>query len=163
MNIFFLDKDPHLAALYHADKHVSKMILESGQLLCTAINVVAGEQITPYKTTHVNHPCAVWVRESKQNALWVFELMFYLNAEYKHRYDKKVKHDHLTLTKLLDTKIVNLINTHLPDKPMTTPALAMPDDFKVGDTVESYRNYYKLGKTHLHRWTKRQTPFWIGE
>ena len=36
MNIFILDEDPKRAAEYHCDKHVCKMILESGQMLCTA-------------------------------------------------------------------------------------------------------------------------------
>jgi hypothetical protein len=36
MNIFVLDKDPHAAAHYHCDKHVVKMILEAGQMLCAA-------------------------------------------------------------------------------------------------------------------------------
>jgi hypothetical protein len=36
MNIFYLDHDPALAAQYHCDKHVVKMILELGQLLSTA-------------------------------------------------------------------------------------------------------------------------------
>jgi len=30
------------------------------------------------------------------------------------------------------------------------------------DPVASYRNYYRLGKTHLHKWTKRQPPEWLG-
>ena len=36
MNIFVLDKTPEMSAKYHCDKHVVKMILESGQMLCTA-------------------------------------------------------------------------------------------------------------------------------
>ena len=36
MNIFLLDKDPKIAAQYHCDKHVVKMILESAQMLCSA-------------------------------------------------------------------------------------------------------------------------------
>ena len=40
MNIFYLDSDPRIAAKYHCDKHVVKMILESGQMLSTAHRVV---------------------------------------------------------------------------------------------------------------------------
>lgn len=60
MNIFYLDKDPKLCAQYHCDKHVVKMILESAQLLCTAVNEAAGKEVAPYKSTHVNHPCSIW-------------------------------------------------------------------------------------------------------
>lgn len=66
MNIFYLDENPNLCAQYHCDRHVIKMILESAQLLCTALNVVAGQQVTPYKSTHVNHPCSIWVRELRK-------------------------------------------------------------------------------------------------
>lgn len=36
MNIFVLDRDPYIAASYHCDKHVVKMIVEYAQLLSTA-------------------------------------------------------------------------------------------------------------------------------
>lgn len=36
MNIFVLDRDPYIAASYHCDKHVVKMICEYAQLLSTA-------------------------------------------------------------------------------------------------------------------------------
>lgn len=39
MNIFVLDKNPIIAAQYHCDKHVVKMIVEYGQLLCTAVRL----------------------------------------------------------------------------------------------------------------------------
>ena len=38
MNIFILDNDIEQCARYHCDQHVGKMILESAQLLCTALN-----------------------------------------------------------------------------------------------------------------------------
>ncbi len=69
MNIFILDEDITKSAQAHCDKHVVKMILESAQLLCTAVNYYAGEQVTPYKSTHMNHPCSIWVRESLANFL----------------------------------------------------------------------------------------------
>ena len=46
---------------------VVKMILESCQMLCTVLNEQAGKQITPYRTTHKNHPSTKWVRDSSAN------------------------------------------------------------------------------------------------
>ena len=46
---------------------VVKMILESTQMLCCTLNELAGEQITPYRSTHKNHPSTKWVRESSAN------------------------------------------------------------------------------------------------
>ena len=43
MNIFVLDENPYLAAQYHNNKHVVKMILETAQLLSTAHHVLDGE------------------------------------------------------------------------------------------------------------------------
>ena len=38
MNIFVLYTDSERCARYHCDQHVVKMILESVQLMCTALN-----------------------------------------------------------------------------------------------------------------------------
>ena len=37
MNIFFLDKTPELSAKMLCDKHIPKMLLESAQMLSTAV------------------------------------------------------------------------------------------------------------------------------
>lgn len=46
---------------------------------------------------------------------------------------------------------------------MTEPPKCMPEEFKVDGLVESYRNYYRLGKknTIQYRWTKREIPEWF--
>lgn len=52
MNIFVLDRDPEIAALYHNDKHCIKMILETAQILSTAHRVLDLVEIIniPYTT-----------------------------------------------------------------------------------------------------------------
>ena len=42
MNIFYLNKDPRIAAELHVDKHVVKMIVEYAQLLSTAKRMIDG-------------------------------------------------------------------------------------------------------------------------
>ena len=66
MNIFYLDKDIFKCAEYHCDKHVVKMCTEYAQLLGN-INIYPGNTYAPYKLTHKNHPCAVWVRTNIMN------------------------------------------------------------------------------------------------
>lgn len=51
MNIFVLDENPRLAAQYHLDLHVLKMILEYAQILSTAHRVLDG---TPKTITYVD-------------------------------------------------------------------------------------------------------------
>ena len=46
MNIFVLDRSPQAAAQMQCDRHVVKMVLESAQMLCTAVNLLGGE--SPY-------------------------------------------------------------------------------------------------------------------
>ena len=69
MNIFYLDRNPILAADKQCDRHVVKMILETAQLLSTAHYELDGES-PAYKPTHKNHPSAVWVRKSLDHYLW---------------------------------------------------------------------------------------------
>ena len=44
MQIFYLDHNPQLAAQYHCDKHVSKMAVESAQLLSCVFRNYYGEE-----------------------------------------------------------------------------------------------------------------------
>ena len=44
MNIFMVDEDPRVAAQAMVDRHVVKMILESGQLLSTAHRLLDGKE-----------------------------------------------------------------------------------------------------------------------
>ena len=60
MNIFHLDKNPIKCALYHCDKHVVKMILETAQMLSTAYQRHCGidEQLyKPESPTHIVMGC----------------------------------------------------------------------------------------------------------
>lgn len=160
MNLFYLDEDPILCAQYHTDRHVIKMILESAQLLCTAVNILAGEQVTPYKSTHVNHPCSIWVRDSFENFEYVWDLMFHLEDEWKFRYGHTEHHK--SIEALANTVMYADAILTIPSKGLTSPALAMPDHCKVSSNpVECYREYYRKEKVALHSWKGRERPFWI--
>lgn len=65
MNIFVLDEDIERRARYHCDQHVSKMILESVQIMCKALNKTG--YTTPYRSTHDNHLCVLRVGASYDN------------------------------------------------------------------------------------------------
>lgn len=89
MNIFVSDPNPQKSAQFLDDKRVIKMILESAQMLSTAINEYGGKG--PYKSTHINHPCSVWVRANKSNYKWLLDHFEALCYEYFMRYDKQHK------------------------------------------------------------------------
>lgn len=151
MNIFVLDSDIVNCAKYHNNKHCSKMILEHTQMLCTTLNLVGIE--TPYKTVHKNHPCRLWVGESRSNFLWLCELTWYLGEEFTYRYNN--------VHKSVDVMEFCLQHSNsIVDKGLTPFAQAMPDEYKDACAVKAYRNYYKVDKAHLADWGVRDKPEW---
>ena len=100
MNIFVLDDDITKCAEYHCDQHAIKMILESVQLLCTALNKKGFS--TPYKSTHAKHPCVLWVEASYDNFEWLVQLTLALNAEYRFRFDKTGDHKSIAVLSEID-------------------------------------------------------------
>lgn len=135
------------------------MILEYAQLLSTAHHVIDG---TPkrevYRPTHINHPSAVWTRQSFNNYNWLWALLRETCKEYTHRYGKVHKVESSCLLKRLWFQPETPIMTSAP---LSAPPQCMPEEYKKDNTVEAYREYYIKGKTNLLKWTKRETPYWI--
>lgn len=154
MNIFVLDTNPKKCAVYHNDKHVVKMILETAQLLCGSHHVTESQYEIPYKLSHKNHPCSIWVRECIENYIWLCDLGLELCEEYTYRYGKRHKSQDIIEWCLINTP-------NIPTNGDITPfALAMPDECKVGTAIDSYRAYYMVEKRNLASWKNRQTPEW---
>lgn len=179
MNIFYLSNNICECAMQHVDKHCVKMILEYGQLLSTAHRILDGQQVIGltktgrkvkrwalsdaretllYSATHINHPSAVWARQSDSNYQWLATLLDELCSEYTYRYGKvhKIERDGLSKFLLLNRPF------NIPVGEFTEPTPAMPDEFKVmGNSLQSYRNYYAGAKSRMFSWKKRNTPEWI--
>ena len=159
MNIFILHTDIQQNVQQYVDKHVVKMPLESAQMLCTVANELCGKQVAPYKSTHINHPCTIWARQSKQNFEYLFALMVAIDIERQYRFNSA--ENHLSVTKLIQANILQYADM-LPNSGLTDFAQCMPEPYKVaGDAVSAYRNYYNCEKRNLFKWTKRNTPDWI--
>lgn len=155
MNIFVLDTDIQTCAQYHCDQHVVKMILESVQIMCTALNKKGF--VTPYRSTHVKHPCVLWVEASYENFQWLHGLTLALNDEYRFRYAKTVDHGSIAVLRQIET-------FRYESTGLTEFAQAMPDDYKVpGDAVSAYRAFYLGEKMGFARWTKRAVPHWAND
>lgn len=157
MNIFFLSFNARLAAEHHCDKHVVKMILETAQLLYSAHWSTEPTRLpsTAYRLSHKNHPCAIWTRESLDNYLWLCDLGFWLCQEYRFRYGNKTHKTESHITWLRANPPA------LPSLGITPIRLAMPDEYKRPNPVESYRTYYVENKLKLRgivRYTKRDPP-----
>jgi Pyrimidine dimer DNA glycosylase len=89
MNIFITSPDPTDSAFALDDKRVIKMILESAQIMSTAIGLSGGK--APYKVTHKNHPVVVWSRQNKANYWWLFNHYKALCQVYYDRFGKRHK------------------------------------------------------------------------
>jgi hypothetical protein len=152
MNIFYFDSDIELNAQYHCDRHCIKMILEQSQLLCSA-HWLNNSQ-APYKLTHKNHPCSIWTRASLSNYIWLVKMTKALCKEYTYRYGRRHKTE----------DIVDWCSSNLPpieDIGLTERPQCMDEQYKRDSVVESYREYYRSGKAHLHSWKSRDIPSWI--
>ncbi len=175
MNIFYLHPEPRACAEMHVDKHVVKMIIEYAQLLSTAHRILDGEEYIDassgrrikrwrladdamednlYKASHINHPSAIWTRQSNNNYTWLFCLFTELLQEYTYRYGKHHATERLVYWLRKPPK-------NIPVGYLTQPTPAMPDEYKVPDSVQSYRNYYVGAKKSFAKWKNRPIPEWF--
>jgi hypothetical protein len=173
MNIFYIHTDPVIAAKAMSDKHVVKMILESAQLLSTAHRALDGQEfiqlsksgarlrkwnhpdphmdVTLYKSTHLNHPSGIWVRQSADNYMWLYNHFIALSEEYYQRYNKRHASE-LLLSGLLSKVPTNIARIGL------TPMLVAITDTQwhvPNNPLQSYRNYYVGEKLKTPKDTER--------
>lgn len=162
MNIFVSDPSPIKSALWLDDKRVIKMILESTQMLCTAVNENGGQ--TPYKSTHINHPSNVWARASGGNWHWLWDHAMELCDRYQAAYNKIHKCREILLN-LSD----ECYDKYIPKGPITPFANCAAHSGKgisykhVLDVPEAYKAYLiDRWNTDVKppTWTKRPVPSW---
>jgi hypothetical protein len=154
------------------------MIVEYAQLLSTAHRVLDGIPYTEktannrnikrwrldkpredvlYKASHINHPSAVWARQSRAHYRWLHDLFQHCCVEYTRRYKKY--HASESLIGYLWMPPFNI-----KDNGWVDPPPAMPDKYKVLDTIQSYRNYYIGDKAAFATWKSPSTPpLWFTE
>ena len=156
MNIFFLDKDPKIAAKWHCDKHVVKMCIEYAQLLSFALHLTnssTNEYTYKLSKKHINHPCTAWPTESLSHWKWLWLLGHHLGNEYTRRYKKIHKSTRILRNLPVPNNILDL--GWLRDPPQ-----AIKDCPHMEDTVEAYKNYYKIDKIKFAKWNYSETPPW---
>jgi hypothetical protein len=154
MNIFMTNIDPKIAAKDHCNVHQVKMILEYAQLLSTAHHVFgSGDCIEGiYKKTHVNHPSAIWVRESHHNYSWVWECAMELCRLYTGRTGKVHKTQQL-LERLVYSP------TGIGYRPFRLPPVAAPEEYKqLASTTTVFNAYQEYLKNKYKDWTTREKP-----
>jgi hypothetical protein len=166
MNLFILSLIQREIAEYMMDKHVSKILLEAVQMLCSAKRILDPEDeetgLQIYRTAHKNHPVTIWVRKSLANYMWTLDLVEELHKEWRFRYghpDTKFHKSYL---------IAEILRSNAPSpekfeaEGLTPFALAMPEKYKTDDPIQSYKNYYMSeDKQRFASWHKRRgQPSW---
>ena len=180
MNIFVLDRSPIAAAHMMCDKHIPKMVVESAQMMASALRrrgavdeqmPIAKTSGKPYKGGYRHHPCTRWAGDSRANFVWLSLHGEALLNEYYDRY-KKVHACHNAIFQM------SAMCKMIPEGILTPFALAMPDKYKTAyveglaelcnplithakgnDAVEAYRRYYH-SKTFA-KWEKgAPVPNW---
>lgn len=177
MNIFILDESPVAAAQYQHDRHVVKMIVETCQMLSTALRIeqrlawrymaLFDEQPkvseylmkTLYKPTHANHPCNMWARATPANFTWLTQHLCALLNEYEHRFPNR-QH---ACCRLRDLFVDVAATLRCSSASRAAFAICAGEYSIAGDAVASYRNLYlkeKIFQNHV-KWTNRSRPDWI--
>ena len=96
------------------------------------------------------------------NFVWTLDLVDEMHTEWKYRYGHPETKQHKSYL------IAQYLREHMPPDEsfekvgLTQFALAMPDQYKTDDPVESYRNYYMSEeKQKIASWKKiREKPEW---
>jgi hypothetical protein len=125
------------------------MCLESAQLLCNTHPTGA-----PYKHTHINHPCSIWVKESIANYNWLVSHGLEICYEYTRRYKKIHK----------TQSIIEWCKSNEPklsDVGLTPFVICVKDKIDGEDPISAYRNYYIAEKVRFAKWEPlARIPFW---
>jgi len=173
MNIFHLNDSPSASAKDLCDKHVPKMLLETCQMLSTAVRnqipqVIKGDSV--YKSAYPKHPMTIWVGDSYRNFVWTYEHGVEINKQYQYRFGKIHKSERILnniwgsglMSKMRESFISNQGEDAYD---LTTVPLCMPDQYKWCDNhIDSYREYYFHDKQYFAQWNKGvRKPRWFRE
>jgi hypothetical protein len=165
MNIFALDYDPQKAATYLCDKHVPKMTVETFQILGSALirngakpcDMPLTSKGTPLKGGYHKHPVVIWAGDSRENFRWTALHGIQIAKEFTLRYNKKHSCEN-GIRQMLDMADI------IKEGALSKFALAMDDQYKLNEPVDSYRNYYIKGKWNSisMKWDKgTPMPAWF--
>lgn len=166
MNIFVLHHNPKEAAQMHCDKHLTKMIVETTQLLCFAHHMhnpnrkwIEQASLYAFNKSHGNHPCTKWVSKDRRNYCWTHRLLEELLIEYDYRYAGGKYEGPRRLVPILRKPPTGSYTKEDPDKFVL--AMNARPECKGDYADESYRRFYIVGKREFAQWNKkRKAPKW---
>lgn len=172
MNIFVTDYNPAFSAVWLDDKRQNKMIVETAQMLCTAVRIITDNDPNVceglYRKTHANHGCNIWARSSRQNYEWLVLHGLHMVMDYMTRSSKIHKSAAVIRQCLIHMNL-------FPDDellPFTNHARSLKhgiDFTHLEDPRLAYRKYliarWTTTDVHQPKWTgfNRSCPEWAQE
>lgn len=160
MNLFLPDPSIKVSVESLDDKRVNKMILETAQLLSTAIRIIDPDtELNIYKMTHKNHPVSIWVRSTIDNYIYTLNYFKTISDEYTYRTGKVHK------SSLLYPVFFKFITSN--EGAMTlnkglTP-FANCTEFKEDEVHTAYKKTLEskwIRDKLIPKWTNRSRPTW---
>jgi len=176
MNIFVTNEDPIVSARELCDQHCrSKMMIESAIMLQNCFtNEQLNDDLCPRTKTgkprksgkgYAKHQCTIWVKESKENYMWLVEHALEMFNERNHRWPGSNEHFTKTFIMWCKDNKDHTIHTKTPLTPFT---VAISQDSKCRTVIngfdnlavtEQYKQYIKHDKDFA-TWTTRNKPSW---
>jgi hypothetical protein len=173
VNIFFLDKDPYVAASMLCDHHIGKMQLETAQMLSTACRILltVGQigDTRLYKSTHAQHPSSVWIRQTVGNLLWISKYVDGMGQEWLSRKPGRPVHASYYVARSAAVLLMDNVDNDLAANRSLSPVpLCMPEQYwpgtyrlvDIASAVQAYRKYYLAEKSSIAKWPVGKVPYW---
>lgn len=159
MNIFAISASPSECAAALDDKRVIKMALETAQMLCTSL-YLHGYTETPYKPTHMHHPCTRWAAEKMSHWEWLLTYLGKLNSKYKERFRKECNLKAYTV--VMEHDLITVAKKLLPVGPMSDfhNSSGFPD-LPVFEAYKESLTKKWLQDKRRPKWTNDEPPLWI--
>ncbi|WYW02575.1 DNA binding protein [Pseudomonas phage vB_PpuM-Lauda] len=151
------------------DQHVTKMITESIQMLCTAHRFFGNDNM-PYESMNPNHRCNIWVRESTENYRWLWRHAHALALVAASRYGAVRSQAVTLLSRLIDAPAgVERGALTIPAAAISEPpGSPIPPEYLQAwresvvcfeSAVVAYRQFYIQQKSTFARWSG-SAPAW---
>jgi hypothetical protein len=177
MNVFFLDKDPYMAATMLCDRHLGKMQLETAQMLSTACRILLTvDQIGDtrlYRSTHAQHPSSVWIRQTVGNLLWISKYVDGMDQEWLTRKPGRAVHASYRVSTAATSLLMSNLDLYKDirssaNRSLSPVPLCMPEQYWPGterhvnldEAVSAYRDYYCHEKAGIAKWPADKVPYW---
>lgn len=160
MNIFVSSPCPYRSAFDLPDKLLIKMVLETAQLLSSAVQFFNRQIEDPdlklanlYKESHTLEPVSIWAKKDIANLCWLLHHGLGLVYEYRIRYNKR----HKSTTQIEESLkwyirnfgLVRFAEDRGKHQEFT---MMMPYKYRTENVPRSYKVYLQTEKSHYATW-----------